>query len=827
MLVVATIALIAAIVGGNLLFLNNLRESLLLGTEVNLARHSLMLAEQVDRSFKSLDLVLSSIADHIGRQGAIDDGSYARLMSRHETFLMLKEKISGLPHVEAVTLIDARGKLVNFSRSWPIPDVSVRDRDYYLVLRDHPSLESFVSTPVRNRATNTWNIYLAHRLNDPDGAFLGLVLGAISVEYLENFFGSTMLGAGSSVSVVRDDGTLLARFPGSEQIGSASMSAQRALNAGGILRETAASDRVRRIVSAHTLANYPVAIAVSQTEDAALAEWRRMAMLLGFTSLGCCLLILCAAVMIARWWRDRDRAVQAAQAASHAKSAFLAVMSHEIRTPMNAVLGLASALLNTPLTDDQRSSVVAMHDAGDNLLELLDDILDFSKLEAGRITFEEIAFSPETLVDNAVSVIAPRASAKSLALKTIRGSALPPALLGDAGRIRQVLLNLLSNAVKFTERGEVVVATRCLARDATRATMEWSVSDTGIGIAPERIKDLFKDFIQADSSISRRFGGSGLGLSICKRLVGKMGGEIGVVSAPNQGATFRFTLELPIAEGAALVGHDQPEPMFGELRAHIARLGRPLRILVADDNATNRLVAAKMLQEFDVQTMTARDGAEAVAAATRFDYDAILMDVRMPEMDGLQATRTIRARGGTLARVAIIAFTANAYLDDVNACREAGMNGFVAKPVRKKELVAAIVNALRSAPAAAAAAAPAPAADGAAEPPVFDRSRYDAMVEELGEDGAQLVIDMFITESDRRIALLRELAGMSDRTRIGREAHSLKSDAAALGLDQLAALAAMLEREARHMGAAEYAATLDRIAPAFAQGRERLPKQAA
>jgi signal transduction histidine kinase/DNA-binding response OmpR family regulator len=828
MLVAAAIGLIATIVGGNLFFLNNLRESQLLGAEANLARHSLMLAEQGDRSFKSLDLVLSGIADHITRQGVTDNDSYVRRMSRYETFLMLQEKIRGLPHVEAVTLIDAGGKLINFSRAWPVPDVSVTDRDYYLVLKDHPSLESFISTPVRNRATTSWNIYVAHRLNDPDGAFLGLVLGAISVEYFENFFGSTMLGAGSRVSVVRDDGTLLARFPASGQIGGASMSAQRALDAGGVLRETNASDQVRRIVSAHRLSNYPVAVAVSQTEAAALVEWRRMATLLAITSLGCCLLVAGAAVMIARWWRDRDRAVQAAQAASHAKSAFLAVMSHEIRTPMNAVLGLASALLNTPLTDDQRSSVAAMHDAGDNLLELLNDILDFSKLEAGRITFEEIAFSPEALVDNTLSVIGPRAAAKSLALETIRESALPTALIGDAGRIRQVLLNLLSNAVKFTERGEVVVAIRCLARDERQATMEWSVSDTGIGIAPERVKDLFKDFTQADSSISRRFGGSGLGLSICKRLVEQMGGEISLVSAPGQGSTFRFTLALPVTEAAALIGREQPEPMFGELRDHIARLGRPLRILVADDNATNRLVAGKMLQEFDVQTAMACDGAEAVAAAARCDYDAILMDVRMPEMDGLQATRTIRARGGKLAGVAIIAFTANAYLDDINACREAGMNGFVAKPVRKKELVAAIVSALRSAPAAPVEAEPsAPAVDGAGEPAVFDRTRYDAMVDELGEDGAQQLVDMFIAETDRRIALLRELAGMGDRSRIGREAHSLKGDAAALGLARLAALAATLERDAQYIGEAEYAAALERLAPAFAAGRERLPSQAA
>jgi len=824
-LVVATVVLIATIAGGNLFFLNNLRGSLLLATESSLSRHSLMLAEQSDRSFKSVDLVISGIAYYIARQGVTDTDSYHRLMSRYETFLFLQEKISGLPHVEAVTLIDAKGNLINFSRSWPVPDVNVTDRDYYVILKDDPKLESYISTPVPNRATGTWNIYVARRLNDPDGRFLGLVLGAVSMAYFDNFFGTTVTGPGNSVSMMRDDGTLLARFPQSGDVGrSPSMTARRALDAGGVVREESPSDQGRRIVAARELANYPVAIAVSQTEESALTEWRRMATLLGVTSAGCCLLIVIAAVVIARWRRDRDRAVRTAQAASHAKSSFLAVMSHEIRTPMNAVLGLAAELLNTPLTDEQRRSVVAMHDAGDNLLNLLNDILDFSKLEAGRLSFEAIAFSPETLADNAVSVIGPRASAKGLAVKTVRETALPAALVGDAGRIRQVLLNLLSNAVKFTERGEVVVAIRCLARDDGHATIEWSVTDTGIGIPPDRIKDLFQDFSQADTSITRRFGGSGLGLSICKRMIEQMGGEISLVSAPGQGSTFRFHLTLPITQVAALIAHDEPEPAFPELRAHIAALGRPLRVLVADDNATNRLVAAKMLQEFDVQTATACDGAEAVAAATRFDYDVILMDVRMPEMDGLQATRAIRSRGGRLANVAIVAFTANAYLDDINACRDAGMNGFVAKPVRKKEMVAAIMGALRAVPAEAATAAP--ASDGG-EPPVFDRARYDEMVEELGEDGVHSLVDIFLAETDRRLALLRKLSGMSDRIKIGREAHSLKGDAAALGLTQLAELAETLEREAQHMGKTEYGRLLDRIEPAFATGREKLPASAA
>jgi signal transduction histidine kinase/DNA-binding response OmpR family regulator len=828
-LVAATIALIAAIVGGNLFFINNLRDSLLLDAESGLARYSLMLSEQTDRSFKSVDLVLSSVGDYLSRRGVTDGASYDRLSSSYETFRLLKEKISGLPHVEAIDLINAGGKRVSFSRTWPIPDVDVSDRDYFLALKRDGKLEAFISMPERNGVTGTWNIYISRRLSDPHGAFMGIVVGAISLDYFENFFGSTVMGAGGQVSMVRDDGTLLARFPRSDLIGNRSRTAaRRALRAGGTIHETFPGEHDERIVSARMLPNYPIAIAVNQTETSALAEWRHMAALLAVTSLGCCLLVVMAAFVIARWWRARERDARATLATSQAKSSFLAMMSHEIRTPMNAVLGLSATLLSSQLTGDQRQSVVAIHNAGDNLLELLDDILDFSRLESGRLSFEAIAFAPDSLADNTLSVMGPRAAAKGLALKTTKEPTLPATLSGDVGRIRQILLNLVSNAIKFTEAGEVTLAIRCLARDDKQATIEWSVSDTGIGIAPDRLEDLFKDFVQADSSINRRFGGSGLGLSICKRIVEQMGGEIGVTSTPGKGSTFRFSLTLPVAVESALAGQDDQEPLFAELQRHVAKLGRPLRVLIADDNATNRLVASKMLKEFSVQTTMACDGAEAVAVATQFELDVILMDVRMPEMDGLQATRAIRARGGQFTALPIIAFTANAFADDVQACRDAGMNGFVAKPVRKREMVAAIVRALPDAAAGGAASSAdvdaQPQRGDTSQPTVLDRTCYDVLASELGDDAVQELVGIFIAETEQRLARLQKLAGELDRDLIGREAHSLKSDAAALGLMRISRLAATLERDAPHMSDAELQAAIERIAPAFAEGRDRLPR---
>jgi signal transduction histidine kinase/ActR/RegA family two-component response regulator len=391
-------------------------------------------------------------------------------------------------------------------------------------------------------------------------------------------------------------------------------------------------------------------------------------------------------------WHERTRV---AAEVNRARSSFLAMMSHEIRTPMNAVLGLVSVMLDEDLPDNQRTVVSAIRQSTGSLLRILNDILDFSRLDAGRLAFTPGPFSPATLTQEALSVHGPAAMAKGLYIGTDIGADLPAVLLGDAGRLRQVLDNLVSNAVKFTAAGEVLIRARCLERLDDAARMQWEVCDTGIGVPADRLGHLFVEFVQADDSIARRYGGSGLGLAISRRIVEQMGGAIEAESRQGEGSVFRFSVTLRHADTAALpaaagVLCDQAD----RFRAALQRLGRPMRVLLAEDNPTNQFVVKLLLRGFDVALDMVADGRAAVQAASATPYDAICMDMLMPEMDGLQATRAIRRLGGTATNLPIIALTANAFPEDVKACMEAGMTDFAAKPVSREALLQVLETAL-------------------------------------------------------------------------------------------------------------------------------------
>jgi len=398
-------------------------------------------------------------------------------------------------------------------------------------------------------------------------------------------------------------------------------------------------------------------------------------------------------------------------------------------------------------------------------------------------------------------------------------------------------MNLLSNAIKFTSAGEICVTTRCLRREGEHVTVEWAVVDTGIGIAPERIDTLFNEFVQADSSVTRRYGGSGLGLAISKRIVEQMGGAITVSSTPGAGSMFRVTLSLPWADTISLEEQDD-QASVATLKARIASLGRPLRILIAEDNPTNQLVTVKMLKDFDVVTHIAADGLEAVAATERSAFDVIFMDMRMPEMDGLEASRVIRRRGAACGEVPIIALTANAFAADIKACRDAGMTDFVAKPVRKHVMVDAILRVLPTGPLlwhaadrpnetsaelAAEQASPAPAQPSGARPMTVDLSTFDALADEIGSDGVRQILSIYMRDTRKRLDLLQRLSFADDRETIEIEAHTLKGASGTFGLRELSDLARALEAGVDDLSERSYRDALERLEAAFAAARDRIP----
>jgi signal transduction histidine kinase/CheY-like chemotaxis protein/HPt (histidine-containing phosphotransfer) domain-containing protein len=452
-----------------------------------------------------------------------------------------------------------------------------------------------------------------------------------------------------------------------------------------------------------------------------------------------------------------------AEAAVHARSELLAVMTHEIRTPLNGVIGVAGLLESMELGPVQREYVRLIRQSGDHLLELINDILDFSRLEAERVELEEVVIDPRALIQGVVDMFSIQAGSKGLLLSAIVSDTLPVAVAGDPGRLRQVLINLVGNAVKFTEQGWVTLSLTHEPETEGRVRLLFSVADSGIGIAPDAIDRMFQEFTQMDGSISRRFGGSGLGLAISRRLAELMGGSLLVESEPKEGSTFRFEVAVKLAE----------------------------------DNPTNRLVAARLLDRLGHRADAVCTGLEAIAALERTRYDLILMDVMMPEMDGLTATRRIRMSEADGTRIPIVGLTAGVGADRLAACLDAGMDAVTTKPVTLARLRSAIAEGCK----VAGTHVGAPGA-GKLTP------RLRELADMLGEEVVAEIVRTFADDTQANLAGLREAASRDDRRMIARIAHSVAGAGRNVGADALALRASGLEETVGTLSVGQIAAEI-------------------
>lgn len=498
---------------------------------------------------------------------------------------------------------------------------------------------------------------------------------------------------------------------------------------------------------------------------------------------------------------DLIQAKQIAQNASAVKTSFLAMMSHEIRTPINGILGVLKLVEETPLDAEQRHLIAIAKTSSNALHTIINDILDYAKMEAGKVEIFDDLFSMPELLEECLELFKGSVAEKGITLELDLDPELPLRFVSDAGRIRQILLNLLSNAIKFTDKGYIRLRVFSLMEqevgDEPGRLVRFEVQDTGIGISPSDQEKLFQEFSQIERSFTRRFGGTGLGLAICRRLITLLGGEIGVESQPGKGSRFWFMVPLRVAEGTARDGRDARGDDPALLKKGV------YHILLVEDNDTNRLIARRYLEKAGFLVEEATNGVEAIEKAKIADFDLILMDVSMPEMDGMLATCHIRALGGHNVRVPVVALTAHVMAGDRELCLAAGMNDYLHKPLDYDQLLRTLGRWLRTPVAPSSFATPAAALPEPEKPPPstawrgsalpdFDPQVLQRMQQDLGGEAVDQITKVFLSDSAVRILAF----DTEDCEKIQDAAHTLKSCSGNCGLSRFSKLMENLENAA-------------------------------
>lgn len=667
--------------------------------EVAMKNMALTVSVSIDASLRRIESDLAQLAVHLPAAAlqVSEVPRYASAVRRD-----LDERVAYFDEVASYRILDAEGNSL-YNSGKQVPSFSVSDRSYFQAAKAAPQQALHFSEAITGKKSFEPVIVVAKSIISPEGHFLGVVIGALKMRYYSDFFATLDLGNGGAIALRRtEDGALLARWPETQEALNKPLRPEnplfRKVLAGqrtGTLRITSQTDREERLYAYERLEKYPFVVFAGRATADYLAEWRTMALV----SSGFVLLVLLGlAYALRHHWqvrlkelqanRDLAAARDAAEAASRAKSSFLANMSHELRTPMNGIIGLTGLALRHTEDPRLRDQLAKIDKSSHLLLAVVNDILDISKIEAGHLQLEQVRFRFGEILENLISMIGQRAAEKGVRLLVDLPAGLPArVVMGDPVRFNQILLNLLGNAIKFTAQGSITLRARQTASRADQLQLRWEVQDSGIGISPENQQRLFTAFEQADGSTTRKYGGTGLGLAISKRLVEMMGGEIGVESREGEGSTFWFSLWFDTVD-APVDAAVLPAPTFASVRSADERLcdaHAGSRVLLVEDEPINQEVSRGLLEDCGLVVEVANDGLEAVALARQKVYAAILMDMQMPHLNGIDATRQIRSDSLNRA-TPILAMTANAFEEDRRACLAAGMNDHIAKPINPQQL---------------------------------------------------------------------------------------------------------------------------------------------